>query len=481
MERLRVQWTEFPASLAGALGQLQHAGELADVTLACEGRHILAHKLVLSACSPYFRDAFKENPCHHPIIILKDVQAQDIINLLSYMYHGEVNVDEDNLPSFIQTAELLQIKGLSTGVVLQTKKQTKPPKSNVPMSFQVWKNATQLSTVLKKSSPHCVSPSTTSILKSETHQHKRRRNSTSERITEASSPDHPKKVKPSKDKITTAMSKKNETSTPSADDSNSDTPKNDSNNVGSLPTSSEKTANPSEDTSISVKVEVKHEVEDILDLEESAIDEPIDNCEDAASLSPPPLYENSMLARSLLSGVQSLKSDASTTASPAVKSKLASQLVISNVTSCRETTTAPPTSTAKFTIATDEAVVKIERLSPKSDVMELEPEVLISEQEDSCVGNRSLSKNSAGERMSGLRGDQAAGTSSQINQNNHAAICGDCPHCGTKYSNQSALKYHVRLMHSDLTNRLCCHLCPRSFTMRDTFKEHMWASHGQRN
>lgn len=180
-----------------------------------------------------------------------------------------------------------------------------------------------------------------------------------------------------------------------------------------------------------------------------------------------------------ISGVQSLKSDASTTAIPAVKSKLASQLVISNVTSCRETTTAPPTSTAKFTIATDEAVVKIERLSPKSDVMELEPEVLISEQEDSCVGNRSLGKNS-GQAMSGLRVDQA-GTSSQINQNNHAAICGDCPHCGTKYSNQSALKYHVRLMHSDLTNRLCCHLCPRSFTMRDTFKEHMWASHGQRN
>lgn len=62
---------------------------------------------------------FQENPCHHPIIILKDVQAQDILNLLSYMYHGEVNVEEDSLPSFIQTAELLQIKGLSTSVTLQ--------------------------------------------------------------------------------------------------------------------------------------------------------------------------------------------------------------------------------------------------------------------------------------------------------------------------------------------------------------------------
>lgn len=191
------------------------------------------------------------------------------------------------------------------------------------MSFQVWKNATQLSTVLKKSSPHCVSPSTTSILKPETHQQKRRRNSASERITETSSPDHPKKAKPSKDKITTAMTKKTETSIPPTDDSTSDTSKNDSNNVGSLPTSSEKPANPTEDTSISIKIEVififlfriffifiltlpflqvKHEVEDIPDLEESIIDETIDDCENTASLSPSPLYENSMLARSLLSG-----------------------------------------------------------------------------------------------------------------------------------------------------------------------------------
>jgi len=62
----------------------------------------------------------------------------------------------------------------------------------------------------------------------------------------------------------------------------------------------------------------------------------------------------------------------------------------------------------------------------------------------------------------------------------HVPQCGTCPHCGKKYSNQSALKYHVRLVHSDMTNTLCCHLCPRSFAMRDVYKTHMWEKHKQR-
>lgn len=139
-------------------------------------------------------------------------------------------------------------------------------------------------------------------------------------------------------------------------------------------------------------------------------------------------------------------------------------------------------------VPSDEIFVKPEKQSPKSDI-EYEPEVLLSEQQDSTDGDNNFSSEQsqallllAG--MSSVTGLAAGASTSQgvsHQQSNHAAICGDCPHCGMKYSNQSALKYHVRLMHSDLTNRLCCYLCPRSFTMRETFKEHMWTSHGQRN
>lgn len=62
----------------------------------------------------------------------------------------------------------------------------------------------------------------------------------------------------------------------------------------------------------------------------------------------------------------------------------------------------------------------------------------------------------------------------------HLAQCGDCPHCGQMYNNQSSLKYHVRLMHSDLTRRLCCYLCPSSFVYREAYKTHMRQEHNVR-
>lgn len=63
----------------------------------------------------------------------------------------------------------------------------------------------------------------------------------------------------------------------------------------------------------------------------------------------------------------------------------------------------------------------------------------------------------------------------------HSSQCGTCPHCGKIYSNQSALKYHVRLVHSDLTNMYCCHLCPEAFDYRESYKRHMVDLHNVRN
>ncbi len=59
-ERLCLRWNKFPGSMAMALESLQEQGEFVDVTLACRGgKEISAHKVVLSACSPYFRQLLK--------------------------------------------------------------------------------------------------------------------------------------------------------------------------------------------------------------------------------------------------------------------------------------------------------------------------------------------------------------------------------------------------------------------------------------
>lgn len=87
--------------------------EFVDVTLGVEGKKLPAHKMLLSACSPYFRELLKGNPCQHPIIVLRDIKYDDLTSLLQFMYNGEVNVAQEQLNSFLKTAESLKIRGLT--------------------------------------------------------------------------------------------------------------------------------------------------------------------------------------------------------------------------------------------------------------------------------------------------------------------------------------------------------------------------------
>ena len=55
----------------------------------------------------------QENPCQHPVFFLKDTSAEDLRAVIEFVYNGEVNVSQSQLASFIKTAEMLQIRGLS--------------------------------------------------------------------------------------------------------------------------------------------------------------------------------------------------------------------------------------------------------------------------------------------------------------------------------------------------------------------------------
>ena len=80
-----------------------------------QGQHTKAHKMILCACSPYFKNLLEQNPAKHPIIILKDVPFAHLTAILEFMYAGEVNVAQEQLPAFLKTAEKLKIKGLAEG------------------------------------------------------------------------------------------------------------------------------------------------------------------------------------------------------------------------------------------------------------------------------------------------------------------------------------------------------------------------------
>lgn len=112
-QRFCLRWNNHQSNLLTVFDQLLHDESFVDVTLAVEGQLLRAHKMVLSACSPYFQALFMNHPDKHPIVILKDVPYSDMKSLLDFMYRGEVSVDQDRLTHFLRVAESLRIKGLT--------------------------------------------------------------------------------------------------------------------------------------------------------------------------------------------------------------------------------------------------------------------------------------------------------------------------------------------------------------------------------
>ncbi|CAH2104599.1 unnamed protein product [Euphydryas editha] len=111
-----LRWNNYVNHVTEAFNSLRFENDLVDVTLCCDGGKIRAHKMLLSACSSYFKQIFKENPCQHPVIIFRNFKYEDLNAIINFMYHGEVNIFQEQLESFLITAELLEVKGLTDNV-----------------------------------------------------------------------------------------------------------------------------------------------------------------------------------------------------------------------------------------------------------------------------------------------------------------------------------------------------------------------------
>jgi len=113
-EHFCLKWNNYRPNLTSAFKSLREGEDFVDVTLSADGINLKAHKVVLSACSNYFRDLLKGiSTWQHPVLFLRDIPLIDLSLVLEFVYVGEVSVSQDNLQSFLKTAGLLRIKGLA--------------------------------------------------------------------------------------------------------------------------------------------------------------------------------------------------------------------------------------------------------------------------------------------------------------------------------------------------------------------------------
>jgi len=112
-EKFCLRWNDFETNISVAFRELREEKDFFDVTLACDDSQIQAHKVILSACSPFFRNVLRRNPHQHPLLYLKGVKYKELLSVLNFMYMGEVNVAQEELNSFLSVAEDLRVKGLT--------------------------------------------------------------------------------------------------------------------------------------------------------------------------------------------------------------------------------------------------------------------------------------------------------------------------------------------------------------------------------
>lgn len=111
-ENYSLRWNNHQSHILRAFDALLQTNSLVDVTLVCAERSIRAHKVVLSACSPFFQRVFNDTPCKHPVIVLKDFRGWLVQAIVDFMYRGEISVPQERLQQLIQAGESLQVRGL---------------------------------------------------------------------------------------------------------------------------------------------------------------------------------------------------------------------------------------------------------------------------------------------------------------------------------------------------------------------------------
>ena len=126
-EQINLKWNDFHSNILTCYSELQSNNHFSDVTLVGEGNEqIEAHRVILSASSPFLNSILQRNKHSHPLIYMRGVKANELVGIVHFIYQGEANIFQEDLQSFLSLAEDLQLKGLAKDFNAEQNKKLTP-------------------------------------------------------------------------------------------------------------------------------------------------------------------------------------------------------------------------------------------------------------------------------------------------------------------------------------------------------------------
>ena len=112
-EKFCLKWNDYQTNWKRSLSEFYTDSDLADVTLVSEDKvKFSAHKIILSSCSNLFKFILKGSTNTHPLLFLGGVSSVNLRFIMDYIYQGEVSLFQEQLDSFLESANKLEIEGL---------------------------------------------------------------------------------------------------------------------------------------------------------------------------------------------------------------------------------------------------------------------------------------------------------------------------------------------------------------------------------
>lgn len=105
---------QHPRNVFKQLHNLVKKGELCDAVLIAGDNEIKAHRIVLAANSPYFRDMFIgefSEPEGVPVVI-EEVDEDSLTGLIEFAYTSRIKLTQTNVYKLFEAADVLQFQGV---------------------------------------------------------------------------------------------------------------------------------------------------------------------------------------------------------------------------------------------------------------------------------------------------------------------------------------------------------------------------------